>query len=273
MTVSRTASLKNDFPDPISFDSAKRNGVGPPKKSASLVLGCVPLNDRRTMSGHRKHPLPLPLLSTMFQYLHPNRPRLAHLAFAAGASRGPGTVLRLPAQRQRKAALCVSAHPTPERDGCTIGMLSRKKWGSLGGKGPMEPGRPSGRRSIRARPPERVFGDFLREQKVTPRRVGTLHNLQGPRPWPGHPLRQGGGESGGAAKRNGVGKIRPQRRQPLDSCLKDAVLGFLVLSARAKSRSPPGETWRDARAAPLRQKSPRRPSPAGAFPHTGSTRP
>ena len=98
-----------NFPDPISFDSAKRNGVGPPKKSAVQVLGCVPLNDRRTMSGHRKHPLPLPLLSTMFQYLHPNRPRLAHLAFAAGASRGPGGVLRLPAQRQRKAgAGCVS---------------------------------------------------------------------------------------------------------------------------------------------------------------------
>ena len=34
----------------------------------------------------------------------------------------------------------------------------------------MEPGRPSGRRSIRARPPERVFGDFLRAQKVTRRR-------------------------------------------------------------------------------------------------------
>ena len=48
-------------------------------------------------------------------------------------------------------------------------LLSRKKWGSLGGKGPMEPGRPSGRRSIRARPPERVFGYFLHEQKV-PRR-------------------------------------------------------------------------------------------------------
>ncbi len=31
------------FPDPISFDSAKRNGVGPPKKSASLVLRCIPL--------------------------------------------------------------------------------------------------------------------------------------------------------------------------------------------------------------------------------------
>ena len=68
-----------------------------------------------------------------------------------------------------KWAQGVSAYPAPEGDGCTIGMLSRKKWGSLGGKGPMEPGRPSGRRSIRARPPERVFGYFLHEQKV-PRR-------------------------------------------------------------------------------------------------------
>ena len=41
--VHRLTPLGSDFPDPISFDSAKRNGVGPPKKSAVLVLGCVPL--------------------------------------------------------------------------------------------------------------------------------------------------------------------------------------------------------------------------------------
>lgn len=73
------------FPDPISFDSAKRNGVGPPKKSAVLVLRCVPFNDRRIRAGYTKHPLPLPLHNAMFPCTHPNRLRLVCLAFPADA--------------------------------------------------------------------------------------------------------------------------------------------------------------------------------------------
>ena len=94
LTVSRTASLRDFpsalhlgtyFPDPISFDSAKRNGVGPPKKSAVLVLRCVPFNDRRIRAGYTKHPLPLPLHNAMFPCTHPNRLRLVCLAFPADA--------------------------------------------------------------------------------------------------------------------------------------------------------------------------------------------
>ena len=63
LTVSRTASLKNAFPAPISFDSAKRNGVGPPKKSADWPFD-VSFYDRRTKTGHTLPPAPLPLMPT-----------------------------------------------------------------------------------------------------------------------------------------------------------------------------------------------------------------
>ena len=96
---------------------------------------------------------------------------------------GPASFYDCQRSGSGKRAQGVSAHPTPERDRRTIGVLSRKKWGSLGGKGPMEPGRPLGRRSIRARPPERVFGYFLHEQKV-PRRRPRLASVgrKGPGP-------------------------------------------------------------------------------------------
>ena len=89
-----------------------------------------------------------------------------------------------------------------------MGVLSRKKWGSLGGKGPMEPGRPSGRRSIRARPPERVFGYFLHEQKV-PRRKAK----------PCTPFLLA------LSKEMGSGKTVP-KCEALGNALKDAALGF-----------------------------------------------
>ena len=41
----------------------------------------------------------------------------------------------------------------------------------------MEPGRPLAGASSGAVPPKCVFGDFLRIQKVTPRRVGRPHGV------------------------------------------------------------------------------------------------
>ena len=79
----------------------------------------------------------------------------------------------------------------------------------------MEPGRPSGRRSIRARPPERVFGYFLHEQKVPRRRPGWASmDRKGPGPCPVHPLRpcgppppsRGRQERGALSKEMGSGK-------------------------------------------------------------------
>ena len=47
----------------------------------------------------------------------------------------------------------------------------------------MEPGRPLAGTSSGTVPPKRVFGDFLRGQKVTRRRLWNgLDELQGPRP-------------------------------------------------------------------------------------------
>ena len=47
-------TLGTNFPDPISFDSAKRNGVGPPKKSADWPFGTSaygPAHEIRTLSA------------------------------------------------------------------------------------------------------------------------------------------------------------------------------------------------------------------------------
>ena len=54
----------NGFPDPISFDSAKRNGVGPPKKSAHWPFGAshssTGAQSQDTRSAAFRSPLPCP---------------------------------------------------------------------------------------------------------------------------------------------------------------------------------------------------------------------
>ena len=102
----------------------------------------------------------------------------------------------------------------------------------------MEPGRPLGRRSIRARPPERVFGYFLHGQKVPRRRPGRAlldRKGLGPCQHPPPALRATSpikGEAGRQAlsKEMGAGK----------TFFQDAVLGW----KRARSSPPflPGST-------------------------------
>ena len=137
--VPRTASLRCYFSDPISFDSAKRNGVGPPKKSADWPFGTSaygPAHEIRTLSapcaaaadtdrggtlcgprqsawlaqrGPRRSPAKRVRWGEEEQGSERNFHRQAEMKLsglcddeAAGVPRGPGGVLQLPMERQRE---------------------------------------------------------------------------------------------------------------------------------------------------------------------------
>ena len=68
---------------------------------------------RRTKAGYPKRPLPLPLHSTMFQCLHPNKQRLVCLAFVTGVPCVRGTYHRCSMAPLAPAALGGAPEPQP----------------------------------------------------------------------------------------------------------------------------------------------------------------
>ena len=86
----RAFALSGLTPGPLFITRAHPNGAS--------------VSFRRTKSGHTKHPLPLPLHSTMFQCLHPKRPRLGCLTFAADVPCKYGTVPLMPTRTLLSAA-------------------------------------------------------------------------------------------------------------------------------------------------------------------------
>ena len=147
---------------------------------------------------------------------------------ALGVSRGPGGVLQLPEERQRKSgAECIGLPQRRKEDAATLSWAP-VKWGSLGGEGPMRPGRPLAGASSGAAPPKRVFGYFLHEQKVPRRRPGLASTgCKGP-PLLWHP--------------NEMGSEKQHLKDAVLGNARASALGFSLLFACAKSRAPPGET-------------------------------
>ena len=169
--VPRTASLRCYFSDPISFDSAKRNGIGPPKKSADRPFGATHSSTgavvTRTLSapcaaaadtdrggtlcgprqsawlaqrGPRRSPAKRVRWGEEEQGSERNFHRQAEMKLSglcddevAGVPRGPGGVPRSPVERRAEISGCEwRLTSAPEIGVCTTLFCSPVKMGDRG---------------------------------------------------------------------------------------------------------------------------------------------